>query len=214
MPTPPKSRKPLRSKIICGTSTLRLKLKAVQLFSVAGLSLAALAVNSQTLPTEIRGYKVHRAKIEVRSATSPSSAATTDARVKLGKPHLVEASLTGFTFEVPVQTGPVPTAGTVNFLTFCDFRVNGIPVEIEEYEGPIQLKKGDPFTLPKPARIFVSSGGVLEAAWSEFKNSKKDWVVTGQVFVFGKFKKMGLGFKRVVPIDVDASIKNPFVSAQ
>jgi hypothetical protein len=185
------------------------------LFIPLALLLPSIRAQEAELPKEIRGYKLHRTNMEVRSPASDSTVSKEiETHIKLGKPHLVDVSLTGFTFEVAIETSPVSAAGTVNFLTFNDFRVNGIPIKIEEYEGPIRLKKGEPFSIPKPARIFVSSGGVLEEAWSEFRTSKKDWVVTGQVFVFGKFKKMGLSFKRVVPIDVHASIKNPFVSTR
>ena len=38
---------------------------------------------------------------------------------------------------------------------------------------------------------------------------KKKWSVTGTVFVFGKFKKYGINFKRVVPIKIDLTIANP-----
>jgi hypothetical protein len=177
------------------------------------ISLYSLHTLAQHLPGEIRGYKIHRAAISVHGSTARSSDdRSLDTRIRLGEPKVVDVSLTGITFEVPIEPGPVAADGTIDFLTFNDFRVNGIPVVIDEYRGPIRLKKNAPFTVPRPVTVFVSNGGVLEAGWSEFKNIQKTWVVTGRVFAFGKFKKMGLTFKRVVPIDVDVSIKNPFTS--
>ena len=168
---------------------------------------------AQDLPNEIRGYKVHRANIAVRtSASTTNNDKAADPHIHPGEPKLIDVSLTGVTFEVSIEPGTAPASGTIDFLTFQDFRVNGIPVEIKEYRGPITFKKGEPFSMTRPATVFVSNAGVLEAAWSEFKKSQKSWTVTGRVLVFGKFKKMGMEFKRVVPIEVNVSIKNPFIS--
>ncbi|MGH9820230.1 MAG: hypothetical protein ACRD43_08675, partial [Pyrinomonadaceae bacterium] len=108
----------------------------------------------------------------------------------------------------------LPASGTIDFLTFRDFCVNGISVDIEEYKGPIFFKKGDPLELPHPIKVFVGSGGVLEAAWSEFKESRKDWTVTGRIFAFGKFKRMGMTFKRVIPVDFNVTVRKPTFSSK
>jgi len=47
------------------------------------------------------------------------------------------------------------------------------------------------------------------AAYSEIVEHKSELSVTGTAFVFGKFKKMGFSFKRVVPIKIDIKVKNP-----
>jgi hypothetical protein len=49
----------------------------------------------------------------------------------------------------------------------------------------------------------------LRGAVRELKDSKEEWSVTGRVFVFGKFKKFGFNFKRVVPVEINIKIKNP-----
>jgi len=178
-------------------------------FSLILIPLVPPAVRAQSsdLPGKIRGYKLHRAAIHIFTSTA-ASMADADAGVKFGEPKLIDASLSGITIEMPIETRPMTSAGTIDFLTFEDFRVNGIPVEIEEFKGPIVFKKGVTFSLPKPAKIFISSGSVLETAWSEFKNSQDRWLVTGRVLVFGEFRRMGHSFKRVIPVDVSISIKN------
>ena len=40
-------------------------------------------------------------------------------------------------------------------------------------------------------------------------DTRTEWIVTGRVFVFGKFRRYGLYHKRVVPIDLNLTIKNP-----
>jgi hypothetical protein len=189
------------------SSTRLLVLSAA--FAIAFIGIQTLA---QDLPKEIRGYRVHRANIAVRtSASTTSNDKEIDPHIHLGEPKLIDVSLTGITFEVSIELGTAPASGTIDFLAFQGFRVNGIPVEIKEYRGPITFKKGESFPMPRPATVFVSNAGVLQAAWSEFKKSQKSWTVTGRVLAFGKFKKMGMEFKRVVPIEVDVSIKNPFI---
>ena len=183
------------------------------LSTVFAVTFTCVQTCAQDLPNQIRGYKVHRANIAVRtSAAKTNNDKALDPHIRLGEPKLIDVSLTGMTFEVSIEPGAVPAGGTIDFLTFNDFRVNGISVEIEEYRGPIAFKKGEPFPMPRPATVFVSNASVLEAAWSQFKNSQKSWTVTGRVLAFGKFKKMGMEFKRVVPIEVNVSIKNPFIS--
>ena len=50
---------------------------------------------------------------------------------------------------------------------------------------------------------------MARAARRELIESKKEWQVTGTVFIFGKFKKFGFGFKRVVPVKINLKIDNP-----
>ena len=82
-------------------------------------------------------------------------------------------------------------------------------VEIEEYKESFELRNGEKAVLPKPVKIFISAGQTLRGAFKELKNSKKDWTISGKLFVFGKFKKYGFSFKRVVPIEINFKIENP-----
>ena len=66
--------------------------------------------------------------------------------------------------------------------------------------------------LPTPAKITINTANIAKAAYKELVDSKKDWSVTGIVFVFGKFRKFGVSFKRVVPVKIDLTIKNPLNS--
>ncbi|MCY7346544.1 MAG: hypothetical protein LH614_10040 [Pyrinomonadaceae bacterium] len=174
------------------------------------LFIFSITVFTQNLPKEIRGYKVYQARISVKNKTEKAGARDkSEAFVKVGEPELVDVSLTGITFEISAEIDSIAQNGTIDFLTFDDFRVNGLQVDIEEYREPFELKKNRSSTLPQPIKIFVGAGQTLRGALKEVKESKDEWTVTGKLFVFGQFKKSFLKFKRVVPVEINLTIKNP-----
>jgi hypothetical protein len=182
------------------------------LFSFVCLTISA---TSQDLPKEIRGYKVYKAKISVKNETEKTDKTNeSEAFVKVGEPELVDVSLTGITFEISAEINAVEQTGTIDFFTFHDFRVNNLKVEVEEYKQSFEIKKNQTIVLPKPIQIFVGTGQTLRGALSELKQSKDEWTITGRVFVFGRFKKSFLKFKRVVPVEINLKIKNPIKSIQ
>jgi len=69
--------------------------------------------------------------------------------------------------------------------------------------------------LPEPVRVFISTPRALLGALGEWNNSKEVWPVTGRVYVFGHFKKfLGFSFKRVVPVELNATLPNPLKNKQ
>lgn len=181
--------------------------QAVSLSLLVLIFLGTTAI-SQDLPDKIRGYKVYADKISVSTGV-PSETTTADASVKIGDPTLVDAGLTGITFELPAEVLATKQSGKVDFFTFHEVKVNGIAVDVEEYRHPFSFKKGETLLLPKPARISLPVTGMVQAAWQEMRDPKVDWAVTGRVYVFGKFRKFGMYHKRVVPVDFEITIKNP-----
>jgi hypothetical protein len=169
--------------------------------------------NAQDLPDKIRGYKVHKTKISIKTHDEKSEKTNEDqeAFVKISEPELIDIGLTGVRFELNAELDSIEQSGKVDFLTFKDFRVNGLAVEVEEYKESFTFKKNEPINLPKPFNIFVSTGQTLIGAAKELGKSKGEWRVTGRVFVFGRFKKSIFTFKRVVPVDIDINIKNPLL---
>lgn len=176
------------------------------------LMFTPLVFCAQDLPDEIRGYKVYKADVSVKtSADKTERKNKAEAFVKVGKPELVEVSLTGITFEVSSEIDSLEQSGKIDFLAFHDFRINGLAVEIEEFKESFAFKKNETLILPKPVKVFLGTGQALRGALNEFRNSKDEWTVTGRVFVFGKFKKMGFYFKRVVPVEINIKINNPLL---
>ncbi len=170
---------------------------------------------AQELPKEIRGYKVHRAKISVKNQTEKADAKdTSEAFVKVGEPELIDVSLAGITFELSAEIDSLGQSGTIDFLAFHDFRVNGLAVDLEEYKESFEFRKNQNVILPKPIKIRLNTAQTLRGALSELKDSKDEWTVTGRVFVFGQFKKSFLKFKRVVPVEINLKIKNPLLNNQ
>jgi hypothetical protein len=172
------------------------------------------SVGAQDLPREIRGYKVHKAKIRVEpvpkaSISSGDASKDDDAVVKVPRPRVVDIGLTGITLEVITEITPPKQRGKVDFLMFHGITVNGITIEIEEFRKPFELS-GDPSkTLTLPVRAYIRNTDVLRAAYRELVDSKENWNVKGRIFVFGRFKKFGFTFKRVIPVDIELDVPNP-----
>lgn len=180
------------------------------IFSIIILLILSLSVYSQKLPKKIRGYKVYQTKISVKTEKGKSNKKSdAEAIVEIGEPEIKDVSLTGITLEFSASVEGIEQSGKVDFLTFEDFKVNDLNVEIEEYKNSFELKKNEKISLPKPVRVFIRADRALRAAFNELKDSKKVWNVTGRIFVFGKFKKYGMSFKRVVPIEINLKIENP-----
>ncbi|HEY2847358.1 MAG TPA: hypothetical protein VGI80_06020 [Pyrinomonadaceae bacterium] len=97
----------------------------------------------------------------------------------------------------------------IDFLMFKDVLVNGIPLAIDDYEHPFALKKAETVKLPVPVHGVVSALNIAKAAYKEATASRDEWQISGTVFVFGRFKKMGFTFKRVIPVPISLTIPNP-----
>ena len=185
---------------------------------------------SRTYPDKIRGYKVERTVVEVKKPKpkpAPSSSAQTtdgqsadvvddgsvDQLIQFGQPTVARITPLGITFDIPIVVAPVTQKGKVHFLVFEDMVINGRSVDINEYNHSFELPNTGPLTLPDPLRVQIYLSSVLLAAIGEWTNSKETWPITGRVYVFGKFKKSILGissgFKRVVPVELNLTMRNP-----
>lgn len=185
--------------------TLRIRSPLVIFF---GLLLCS-AVTAQKLPDSIRGYKVHKETISIKQPSQPADRAAHHAIITIGEPEASEVSLTGVELQFPVELISPGQSGKVDFLTFHEIRVNNIPVDVPEYTTKFEFKKDTLFQLPEPAKVFLPTTRIVQAAWREMRDSRESWTVTGRVFVFGKFRKYGFHHKRVVPIDFTLVIPNP-----
>ncbi len=173
------------------------------------LAVLCAASAAQELPNKIRGYKVHRTDLSV--ANDEASAEKRDASVYLefGDPEFSDLGLDGVTFLVPGSLTAEGKSGKIEFLTFRDFTVNGLPVEIREYRDSFDFHNGEMVSLPKPLEITVSIPSAIRGAADEIDGGSPEWEVKGRIFVFGRFKKYGFSFKRVVPVDVAFRVPNP-----
>lgn len=173
---------------------------------------AAVPANAQDLPDEIRGYKVHEANVVVTNRRDPVGDREPEAIVRVGDPVIADTSLKGLTIEVTCDLETLGNSGSVDFLLFKDVRVNGMAVAIDEYNHGFDFKKKTTVVLPRPVSVFVGTLQSLKGALGEIRDSKPEWEVTGTVFVFGKFKKWGMKFKRVVPVEIRLTVQNPIRS--
>ena len=179
---------------------------------------------SRKYPDTIRGYKVERTVVEIKKSESktrggngdgenPNDDADVDQLITFGQPSIARMTPLGITFEVPVVVAPVKQSGKVDFLMFEDMEVNGHSVQIDEYKHSFGLPNKNPLTLHDPLRIYIYLPGAILAALGDWNDSKPTWPITGRVYVFGKFKKKILGistsFKRVVPVELNLTMRNP-----
>ena len=186
------------------------------LMAVAGTP-TALA-QTRAYPDKIRGYKVERTVVEVKSAKNNKGAANNgtqtddsnvDQLITFGTPTLARVTPLGITFEVPIVVAPVTQNGKVDFLVFEDIEINRRSVYISEYNHSFSLPSSAPLTLKNPLRIYIYLPGAMLAAIGEWTDSRETWPVTGRVYVFGKFKKSLFSFKRCVPVELDLTMRNP-----
>jgi hypothetical protein len=151
--------------------------------------------------------------VEMKKPEGQSNGTTSDADVdsliKLGDPKVARVTPLGITFEVPIVVAPVKQSGHVDFLVFEDMNVNGRSVSIDEYQHEFDLPNRKPATLGSPLHIYIYSPNALLAAIGEWTDSKESWPVTGRVYVFGKFKKSIFSFKRVIPVELNMTMRNP-----
>jgi hypothetical protein len=170
------------------------------------------ATPERAYPKEIRGYKIERAKVEIKrqkDSRKSNEIGDADALIQFGEPRVARVTPLGLTLEVPITIAAVKQGGHVDFLTFEDMMVNGTPVSVDEYDHPFELPNKNPVMLAEPIRLFISAPRVLLGALDEWGNSKEMWPVTGRVYVFGRFKKFLFNFKRAVPIELDLALSNP-----
>ena len=176
---------------------------------------------TRAYPDKIRGYKVERTVVEVKTSPGNNSQGdaqdgngtgartTVDQLITLGTPALARVTPLGITFELPVVVAPVTQSGKVDFLVFEDIQINHRSVDISEYDHQFQLPSKQPLTLKEPLRVYIYLPSALLAAIGEWNESKDNWSVTGRVYVFGKFKKGPFSFKRCVPVELNTTMRNP-----
>jgi hypothetical protein len=166
-------------------------------------------------PREIRGYKVALAKVKIKKSSgekkgdAEESAGDSDALIQFGEARVVSTTPFGLTLEVPVTVAAVKQGGRVDFLTFEDMVVNGMPVTIEDYMHSFELPNKEAISLPQPVRLFISSPRAIVGAINDLSNPQATWPVTGRVYVFGHYKKFIFTAKRVVPVELSLTLPNP-----
>ena len=213
------------------TIKIRNKLFAISCVALLTVSSAATVLTqSRDYPKEIRGYKVERTVVEVkkperksersgngqtqsdgadRNDESVNAEADVDELIRFGQPHLTRVTPLGITFEVPIVFSPVKQSGHVDFLVFEDMIVNGTSVDVAEYHRTFDLPNKNPLTLREPLHFYIYLPSALLAALGDWSDTKETWPVQGRVYVFGKFKKGIFNFKRVVPVELNLTMRNP-----
>jgi hypothetical protein len=206
--------------ILCVTLFLSTLSFAQQSNSKTTSSASAPTPARRAYPKEIRGYKVELAKVEIKkqeakgALKSSSDDHEADALIRLGEPHVASLSPLGITLEIPVTVAAVKQGGHVDFLTFEDMTVNGTPVTFDDYQYSFDLPNDQPLTLPDPVSIYISTPRAMLGVLGEWNQPKDVWPIKGRAYVFGRFKKFLFKFKRVIPVELNLSFRNPLKSKE
>ena len=116
-------------------------LKTILISIFAAITLCS-AVFSQDLPDKIRGYKVKKTDITIGSKSAENSEDDeASVEVVFDEPEVANVGLAGITLELGGVMTIFGQSGTVDFITFKDFELNGIKVDIEEYKKSFEFKK-------------------------------------------------------------------------
>ncbi|MEO7540054.1 MAG: hypothetical protein ABIV21_08490 [Pyrinomonadaceae bacterium] len=172
------------------------------------LFLGLIPAAGQSLPDKIRGYKIYNAKPSIAlPGSDPNHRA--DVTVSFDELKIISVGLTRAVVTVGATVTSNNQSSRINFLSFHDITVNGIPVEVEEYDHSTSFKKGVPITFESPLRASILFASAPRSILTELLRESGDWRINGTVFVFGKFKKHGFSFKRVIPVPIDLKVQDP-----
>jgi hypothetical protein len=183
-------------------------MRSTPILAVLLFLFASTLTSAQSLPDKIRGYKVYRAPIEISDSRATLKNRKSDATVRLLDPRIVDIGPFGASIDIGAEIIASEQSGQVDMVSFRDVRINDLKVEVEDYNQSFSFKEGQPVTLPKPARISIRIANIARAAYAELTDKPDELALTGTAFVFGRFRKFGLIFKRVVPVKIDLKIKN------
>lgn len=179
--------------------------------SLLAFSLFSTQIIAQSSPSKIRGYKVHNAEVFISTDPDDIDENVKGVLVDFEDPVVSGFSLTGVTFDVRASVTSFSQSGTIDFITFKDFKINGISIEIAEFNKSFSLPRGNPVSFLSPIKVFVNGIEGTKALIGEIRGSENQWRITGRAFVFGKFKKGIFKFKRVIPMNIDLTIEKPSV---
>jgi hypothetical protein len=182
------------------------------------LSLQMLAIGSpvqrlnstqeaRSTPHEVRGYKVENAELKLNKAAKGAEAGEL---IRFDSVRVASLSPLGATLEVRATVAPVLQTGDVDLLVFDDVRVGGTPVTVNDYAHPFKIPENNPLTLPFPIVVYVSSPRAILGALGDLIDHQEMLPVTGRIYVCGHYKRLLMKFKRAVPVELKATMSNPF----
>ncbi|KXK04063.1 MAG: hypothetical protein UZ17_ACD001000977 [Acidobacteria bacterium OLB17] len=168
--------------------------------------LTAFLAMGQGYSDRIDGYKVHKRPIVIRSIDREESSG--DVNFRLDGIAFAGVAITAIKFEIRASVSSKRTA-TIERVRFEELSANGIPVKAEDLTREFVLPAGELTAIPDPLVCEVSSFGAAKAAWNELTDPKKEWRIKGKAFIFGRFRRFGMTFRRAVPVEIDVLVKNP-----
>ena len=162
------------------------------------LTLASITA-AQPFPDRIRGYKVHKTPIIIDGQNKARG-------ITIESLSVVDLSFAGTSVEADVSLSGIGHSGEIDFVTFEKFSLGSLPFDIAEYQTPFRLSKNTRVTLSSPLTASLTTLAAINAFNRERENPSKVLRLTGIAYVFGRFKRFGLSFRRAVPVVIDLDI--------
>lgn len=129
--------------------------------------------------------------------------------IQFGIPIPVSVSWNELVVEVPISINPVGIGGRVKSIAFSDFRLNGIPFELDPYTASFDLPEKETLHLPEPLRMRVRFTRIAPGVLEEALMPSNRLHLSGVVTVDGSFKKWFLTIDRAVDVPVEVTTENP-----
>ncbi|MBI4469258.1 MAG: hypothetical protein HY650_08065 [Acidobacteria bacterium] len=104
---------------------------------------------------------------------------------------------------------PVEISGEIEVLRFEDMKLNGVPFQIAEVRSTFPLPAKEPKPLPEDLALTVRFSEVGPALLRNLLEPDKDLMIEGNALIFGRFRKFGIPFKRVVPVELKTRRPSP-----
>lgn len=175
--------------------------------------LAAAMFHAQDLPdlpSKIDGYKVENAKVVV-TKSSPSSISGADVVIRLDDPRIANFGLLTASVEIRGEMFSNTASGEIERMSFHDVEVNGVPVDLDDVRDGFKFRRGENRAFAHISTVSLGPLAAGQGLLRELTGGKGDWTLTGIVFVFGKFTRWGLTFKRVIPVRLELTVKDPLL---
>lgn len=182
-------------------------LPALMLFLVVQSRLPAAQEGESTkdqIPAELRGAKIYRLPDDMK----PGAAAENPV-IYRGMAY-EDINLERLALNLSLSVRPVDRAATIRRIHFQNFKVNGMPVQIEPYEKEFKVSKKEVVDLPVPLKCAIVFADLESVRPLQEIVNRDSLRITGQTFIEVKLnvlEKVALRAKRVVlPVPVDEEV--------
>jgi hypothetical protein len=192
---------------MCFTRVIPKVLPALMLLLVVRVQLPAAeegAPPQDQIPAELRGARIYRLPDEMKPGEQAENPV-----IYRGMAY-EDISLERLVLNLSLRIKPVDRAATIRRIHFQDFKVNGMPVQIEPFEERFKVSKKEVVDLPAPLKCAIVFADLESVRPLQEIVNSDSLRITGQTFIEVKLnllEKVALRAKRLVlPVPVDEEV--------